>query len=469
MEYKLMSTTTRLRRRGSTTILCSVGAAIALVLTGCASDTESGAADTQAGSVPARLDPALYQKAIDEAKSIAGDQQLGGSIEFIGVNGGAEGDVLKGVYKAFTDATGTAVNYTGSQDIISIVQSRVQAGNPPDVVDQTIGVADQYAKQGKLMNLSEVVGQDALTKAFGKSLVDGVSNDGKAFGIYQGFNNFMVWYNPQTYKGPTDPKSWDELTAYTDQLAAQGTPAWCIAEEAGGASGFPGAQFIENLFAKKYGPELLRQWGTGELPWTSPQVKDAFEQFGAIATNDAAVSGGTAGALAAPIATGYNGLVADPSTCQLALWGAWVPGLIGESVKPTENLDFFRVPGFSNSYDDTEIFQSTVTTAFNDTPAIQAFMKYVASTQAQALLASADQWTVADTQVPASTYSSPLLTKSADTFFSTDGSVQLSTGPNVLATAAVQTAFYKGVVSYLQDPSSLDSVLQGIQAAAQPS
>ena len=206
-----MSTNTRLGRRGSTTILCSVGAAIALVLTGCASDTESGAADTQAGSVPARLDPALYQKAIDEAKSIAGDQQLGGSIEFIGVNGGAEGDVLKGVYKAFTDATGTTVNYTGSQDIISIVQSRVQAGNPPDVVDQTIGVADQYAKQGKLMNLSEVVGQDALTKAFGESLVDGVSNDGKVFGIYQGFNNFMVWYNPQTYKGPTDPKSWDEL------------------------------------------------------------------------------------------------------------------------------------------------------------------------------------------------------------------------------------------------------------------
>ena len=58
------------------------------------------------------------------------------------------------MYQAFTDATGTKITYTGTQDTNSIVQSRVQAGNPPAIADLSLGVADGYAKQGKLMNLS---------------------------------------------------------------------------------------------------------------------------------------------------------------------------------------------------------------------------------------------------------------------------------------------------------------------------
>lgn len=273
----------------------------------------------------------------------------------------------------------------------------------------------------------------------------------------------MVWYNPQTYQGPKPPKSWDELTQYTDEQAANGKQTWCMAQEAGGGSGFPGAQFIENIFAKKYGPELLRQWGAGELAWTSPQVKDAFQEFGKIATDDKKVSGGRAGAIASPIGTGYNGLVADG--CQLALWGAWVPGLIGQGVKPGENIDFFRVPGFDNGNDGTEIFQSTVTSAFTDSPTVQAFLKYVASEQAQALLASADQWPVAHQGVAVDTYESPMLKKAAETYFAEGTDVKLSNGPNVMANSAVQTAFFKGVVAYLQKPADLDKVLGTIQAA----
>jgi alpha-glucoside transport system substrate-binding protein len=430
-----------------------------LILSGCASDEQSGASGGEE-----RTDATLYETAVAKAKELAGDEKLDASLEFIGVNGGAEGEVLQSVYKAFTEATGTKVDYTGTQDINSIVQSRVQAGNAPDVVDQSLGVALDYAEQGKLLDMSEVVGDDQLQGSYAQGLLDSASFDGKVFGIYQGFNNFMVWYNPEQYTGPEEPKTWQELADWTDAQAADGTPAWCIAEEAGGGSGFPGAQFIENLFAKTYGPEKLRQWGGGELPWTSDEVKSAWEMFGDIATDDSKVSGGVEGSLAAPIATGYNGLVSDPASCQAALWGSWVPGLIGETAKPGENIDFFKVPGDSDEFASTEIFQTTVSTAFNDTPTVRAFMQYIASDEAQALLASADQWTVANQNVPTDTYDSVMLQKAADTYFGDD--VTLAIGPNVMANAAVSAAFYKGVVSYLQDPSSLDKVLQSIQDAA---
>jgi len=428
-------------------------------LAGCASAEQSGESATVD-----RTDAGLYEAAVAKAKEIVGDATLDASIEYIGPNGGAEGDVLKSVYKAFTEGTGTDVSYTGTQDINSIVQSRVQAGNPPDIADLAPGVALNYANDGKLMDLSDVIGDDELAANYSQGLLDSASADGSVFGVYQGFSNFMVWYNPEQYTGPTEPESWQELVDWTDEQAATGTPVWCIAEEAGAGSGFPGAQFIENIFAKTYGPDLLRQWGSGELKWTSDEVTSAWEAFGAIATDDTKVSGGVTGSLASPIATGYNGLIAEPATCQLALWGSWVPGLIGAGVRPAENLDFFAVPGSNPEFATTEIFQTTVASAFNDTPTTQAFMKFIASTEAQALLASADQWPVSNKNVPSDTYDSVLLQKAADTYFGDD--VTLAIGPNVMANAAVQGAFFKGVVSYLQDPSALDSVLATIQAAA---
>ena len=450
-------------RRRRWTLAAAAVTALILTLTACASEKP---ASQQAGATSAgvSLNQGLYAKAVAEAKKIAGDKQLGGSIEYIGPNGGNEGAILQAVYKAFTEATGTKVNYTGTQDTNNIVQSRSQAGNPPDIADLSLGVADGYAKQGKLMDLSKVIGESELKTNYNQSLLDGASVDGKVFGVYQGFSNFMLWYNPQQYTGPKDPTSWQQVTDWTDQEAAKSTPVWCIAEESGAGSGFPGAQFIEILFAKKYGPELLKQWGDGQLKWTSPQVKDAWQMFGSIATDDKKVSGGVTGSLAASIATGSNGLVAKPATCQADVWGSWVPGLIGSAGQPGKNLDFYQVPASNPEYKNTEIFQTTVATAFVDNAKTRAFMKFIESTQAQTLLASADHWTVSNKNVPASTYKSVLLRRAAKTYFGDD--VTLATGPNVMANAATSAAFYKGVISYLQNPASLDTVLQTIQKAA---
>src|SRR5690606_33285236 len=149
------------------------------------------------------------------------------------------------------------------------VQSRVQAGNPPAIADLSLGVAQGYAEGGHLLDLGEVVGTDVLGANYPPSLLEAASLDGTVFGIYQGFSNFMLWYNPSAYTGPAEPGSWQELMDWTTARADQGLSTWGIAEESGASSGFPGAQFIEVLFAKAHGPELLRRWGSGDLAWTS--------------------------------------------------------------------------------------------------------------------------------------------------------------------------------------------------------
>lgn len=447
-----------LRRRGA--VICAVTASLALTLAGCASpEQEQAVAGAGAG------DEDFYAAAVAEAERLAEGQDLDASVSMIGVNSGVEGSTLEKVYAAFTEGTGTKINYTGSADTNNIVQARVQAGNPPELADIAMGSAKMYAEQGRLMDLSSVMASE-LEEGFSSALLDAASVDGSVFGIYQGFNNFMLWHNPEEYSGPENPATWDELLTWTEDEAAAGTPAWCAALNSGAWSGAPSRQFIENIFLKENGPELYRAWGEGEVDWTGPEVRSAFEQFAAFIAVDEHVSGGVAGILSTPTSTGYNGLTASPATCQIALWGSWVPGLIGETARPGENIDFFRVPAGDPAYAYDEMFQSTTTVAFVDNTTTQTFMKWLASAPAQTYLASLGQWPVANMNVPLDAYPTPILKKIAETYFG-DSETQLRVGPNSLANPAVLSAFQKGVVSFLQDPSSLDSILETIQSEAQ--
>ena len=356
------------------------------------------------------------------------------------------------------------MRYTGTQDITAIVQSRIQAGNPPNVADIQLGEARDLAEEGLLVDLSGAFG-DELNANFGAMLLETASYDGKVFGVYQGMNPFMVWYNPRAYTGPVAPQDWQSIVDWTNAEAEKGNAVWCAAQNAGAGSGFPGAQIVDNIFLKKFGPELYAKWGAGELSWTSDEVKWAFEEFGRVVMQDSHVQGGVIGALSTPISTGYTGLVTDPATCQISLWGAWVPGLIGEAAVPGENIDFFRVPASDPAFYGNELFQSAISVGVTDDASTQAFLQYIASTPAQTYLASLNRWPVANQNVPGDAYPSPLLQKIAAEYLS--GDVEFAAGPNLLNGAATGSAYYKGIVSYMQNPGDLDNILAGIEATTE--
>lgn len=407
----------------------------------------------------------FHAAAVAEAARIAEGVTLDGYIEMIGQNSGPEGQSLELVYTAFTEATGIEVRYTGTQDVSAIVQSRVQAGNPPDVADIQLGSARDFASEGVLNDLSAAFG-DELAANFNPMLLETASIDGAVFGVFQGMNPFMVWYNPQTYTGPEAPTDWQAMVDWTIAEAEAGNAVWCAAQAAGPGSGFPGAQFVDNMFLKANGPALYAQWGSGELSWESPEVRAAFEEFGRVIGQDAQVQGGVIGALSTSIATGYNGLTADPATCQAALWGAWTPGLIGETAKPGVNIDFFRVPASNPEYYQYEMFQAAISVGFTDRPETLAFLQYMASTPAQTYLASLNRWPVANQNVPVDTYPSDLLQKIATEYFGADD-VQFAAGPNLMTGAATNAAYYRGVISYLQSPDNLDDILATIEATTE--
>ena len=47
------------------------------------------------------------------------------------------------------------------------------------------------------------------------------------------------------------------------------------------------------------------------------------------------------------------------------------------------------------------------------------------------------------------------------------GDVEFAAGPNLLNGAATGSAYYKGIVSYMQNPGDLDNILAGIEATTE--
>ena len=57
-----------------------------------------------------------------------------GTINVLGVWGGQEADAFAAMTQVFTDRTGIKVQFEATRDLDAVLTTRVQAGNPPDVV-----------------------------------------------------------------------------------------------------------------------------------------------------------------------------------------------------------------------------------------------------------------------------------------------------------------------------------------------
>jgi alpha-glucoside transport system substrate-binding protein len=424
------------------------------------------ALSSQAFAQNANFPPPLLDAARTAAKSIVDGKTIGGSVSVLGVDGGRELELLKATWKPFEEATGITVNYTGTTDFAAVLQTRVQAGDPPDIADSTnINNLVRYAKLGALQDVGAMVGKEKLQGMFNTGLIEAVTIDGKIYGVWDRIASFMVWYNVHTYDGPKDNPSWEQFDAWAKQRASSGKTPWCHADERGPSSGAVGGNWIQAYFLKKYGPEKTRQWANGDLKWTSPEVKDAFQAFGAVVTDKKMVAGGPLAVLSTPAIKIGTGLFSKPPQCDVLLWGTYAGGLtrlIYPDVKPVTDLDFMPIPASNPQFAKDEVFGGTLHLAFKNTPQAAAFLAYLASPEAQVLVAATGNWTVANQKVTPADYPDPITRKAREMLLGPDRT--LVAVPSIVVAPPVIAAYWKGIVQYIRNPASLDEVLASIEA-----
>ncbi|HEY8497409.1 MAG TPA: ABC transporter substrate-binding protein [Limnochordales bacterium] len=393
------------------------------------------------------------------------------TVTVMGTWGGQELEAFRKVLEPFEAATGIRVDFTGTRDLVAVLTTRVQAGNPPDIaLLPNPGFVSEMARDGHLVPLDNVLDMNQLRQDYAQTWLDLGSYNGRLYAIFLSADlKSLVWYNPKEFaaRGYEIPTTWDELMALTRRIAAEGGKPWAIGLESGAASGWPGTDWIEDILLRIAGPEVYDQWVRHEIPWTHPAVKRAFEIFGEIVRNNDFVYGGTTYALATNFGDAPRELFTNPPNAFLHRQATFIQSFILQhypDLVPGEDFAFFALPPIDPQFGTPAMGAGDIVGMMRDTPEARALMRYLASPGAQQIWVSELGKLSANQRVNPNAYPDALTRAAAEILVNAD--VFRFDGSDLMPAAVGSGAFWEGILMYVGG-EDLDSVLEYIESVAQ--
>ena len=364
---------------------------IALVASACS--TSGGTASPAASAAPSAAATAAPSAAESTAPSAAAgsflDRALAGEFKGTTVTGTGpfvDEDAVKfnATMKEFTDKTGITIDYTGTKEFETAINTRVEGNDLPDIADfPQPGLLGNIAKTGKVIDLTSKLDQAALKANYSQSWLDMATMAGKSgdimAGVWERVNGkSFVWYPKKAFDaaGYKVPTTWDELVALQDQIVADGDTPWCIGIESGTATGWPVTDWLEEMMLRTTSLENYDKWVTNELKFSSPEVKAAAEKVGAIFLDKKLVNGGAAGIVSTAFGDAPKAMFEDPPKCWLHRQGNFITSFFPADAKSGVDYDVFYLPGLDPQYGNPVLVAGDIWAAFSDRPEVMAVMEY---------------------------------------------------------------------------------------------
>ncbi len=275
----------------------------------------------------------------------ADGDQVGASFDLFGAPTGTEGDALQGFIDLYNETTGSSVSFRGSTDFENELRIAVEGGNPPDVAapPQPASICE-FADQGELVSLEEM-GFDidqmvADHSEFWMNL--GLCEDGNHYGI-PWFPNFKsaVFYHQPTFEenGYEVPETYADLVALSEQMVADGLTPWCFGYGAGGATGWAGTDWIEDIFVRLHGADAYTDWYTHEIPFNDPMVVEAFETYSEILHGEGFVLGGAENVPSIIVEESPGPMFSEPPGCVMLKQGSFATNFFADTPDFEEGED----------------------------------------------------------------------------------------------------------------------------------
>ena len=391
-----------------------------------------------------------------------------------GITGG-EADALNESFASFTEETGIKVEYTGDKSFEGNIVTKVTGGDAPDIaIVPQPGLLKTLVDTGKVLEAPDAV-ETAVDENW--------SEDWKKYGTFD--DTFYaapmlanlkgyVWYSPKQFAewGVEAPKTWDDMIALTDTIVeTTGGPAWCAGFASDAASGWPGTDGIEDLVLRQSGADVYDQWVAGDVKFTDPEIKDAFDAVGEILLNPDYVNAGygdvksinaTAfGDVAAAVASGDCALTHQASFLSANFLD--VQTAEGETpvVAPDGDVYAFIMPGYTEGELQIEGGGEFVA-AFSDDESTQKVLEFMASPEFADARVELGGVISANKNANPDLASSEFL-KEAMMTLQDDSTVFRFDASDLMPSTVGQGSFWKGMVDWI-DGKDTETVLSDIQA-----
>jgi alpha-glucoside transport system substrate-binding protein len=447
-----------------------------LVLAAC------GPAETEAPAVePEVEEPEVEDKPMAEVdfpyppggfleKAIAGEY-AGATVTVDGPFTDADEVKFKESYAAFEDATGISINYIGNKEFEGTISIRVDGGDPPDIADfPQPGLLGNLARAGHVVDVNTFLDEAWLKQQYNDSwlqmgMMNGPSGKINA-GVWYRFNGkSLVWYPKDDFEaaGYEIPTTWEELIALQDMIVSDGDTPWCVGIESGAATGWPATDWMEEFMLRTTSLENYDKWTTGELPFASPEVKNAAETLAEIWFKDDYVYGGTASIVSTFFGDSPTPMFEDPPKCWLHKQGNFITGFFPEGAEADKDYGFFYLPPIDPAYGKPFLVAGDIMAMFNDRPEVRALMEYFTSPEsAKGWLETGGALATHKTATP-EMYGVALERGIAElvlqaTSFRFDGS-------DLMPGEVGAGSFWKGMTDWVSGAADLDTVLAEIDAS----
>ena len=392
------------------------------------------------------------------------------SIDALTVWSGNELATFQTVNQMFKQKTGITVNVESTRDLPTVLTTRVRGNNPPDITGSPgLSQFRTLAMQGKIVRLDKFFDMSAYQQNYSKGWLDLATVNGGLYAVFPKANSKgTIWYDPKQFQanGYTIPQTFNDLVSLSDKIASSGKYPWSMGVNSGAASGWPASDWVDQIFMELNGPDATDKWVAHKIPWTDPSVKMAFQMFGEIAHGNHYINGGAQAILATAFQDACFLPYDAPPKAYMFYLGDFAAGFIKTqfpSAQAGTDFNFFPFPTINPTYAGAVTGGADMMFAMRDNNGTRQFLEFIASAAAQEVWVKAGGATSANKSVALSVYPDDVARASANQLTQ---ATSFRTSPDDAMPTAMENAFWKGMLNYIQNPGQLDSILATLESTA---
>ena len=402
-------------------------------------------------------------------------------------------------FEDFTQRTGVRVDLVSNtgEGLTAIASGDLDL---PDAISWG-GPVPEWA-EGRAMDLGRFIDHEKLRSDFGDYALN-ISFDAQASDLAQPNEvaygvpidadvKGLMFYPKSAFAaaGYEVPDTWGALMELSQRMVDDGESPWCVAFESGFPfDGWPGTDFIEALLLRTSGVEVYDRWADGLTGFTDPAVVEAAYLAdsvmftpGFVRVDPAAISNENF------TEQMFNLLRRDRSSgeidpaCWLFFQGDFMFGALPPGSIVGQDVDYFPVPPLTAGQPTPVVGSVTSMVGLVDRPEVRMFLEYLASPEWGGIWATEpgngfiplnqrfDQSQLGSPEDPSVAVQQRLITDTKDA---------LATGRFVLDASDMmpreiggwlddpprQSAFYSGMLDWVDGVRTIDQVLADIDAA----
>jgi alpha-glucoside transport system substrate-binding protein len=379
-------------------------------------------------------------------------------------------DSFGAINAAFTAKTKIKVNVESTRDLLAVLNTRVRGNNPPDIAGMpSITEFQMLAQQGKLVQLDSFLNMSQIQQEYSQAWIQFGSVNNHLYAVFPKANTKgTIWYNPGQFQtlGLSIPKTWTDLITLSNTIAGSGKFPWAMGVESSASSGWPAADWVDQIYLNLNGADMYDKWVAHKIPWTDPSIKNAIEMFGQIVHGNHYINGAAQAVLATNFQDAAFLPFGTPPKAYMYYLGDFTESFITQQfpkLKAGSDFGFFPFPTINQQFAGAVTGGADIMAALKDNDGTRQYMQFIASAEAQAIWPKRGGATSVNKAVPLSSYSDPVSQAAAQQLTS---ATTFRVGADDLMPTQMENAYWSGMLSYIGNASHLDSVLSSLESTA---